>query len=123
MKEGFDPNYTDRDGWTSLHWAANNGSLNTIKVLKAAGARSTIEAIKGWTPDSVSIFHHNNHSSFRKNAKSELVAEQNINSLTAAVEFIGYECKVRSGIRQKGCYCDGCFLVSFDLNNYLNFSV
>lgn len=21
LKEGFDPKYADRDGWTSLHWA------------------------------------------------------------------------------------------------------
>ena len=100
LKKGFDPNYADRDGWTSLHWAAKNGSVNTIEVLEAAGARSTIEAIEGWTPNSVFIFHHNNPSS---------------TSLAAAVESTDYECSV--------CYCDGCLLVSFDLNNHLNFFV
>ena len=108
LKKGFDPNYADRDGWTSLHWAAKNGSVDTIKVLKAAGARSTIETIEGWTPDSVSIFHQNNPSS---------------TSLAAAVESTDYECKVRPGIWHVGCYCDGCLLVSFDLNNHLNFFI
>ncbi len=99
LKEGFDPNYADRDGWTLLHWAAKNGSVNIIKVLKAAGARSTTEAIEGWTPDSVSNFYHNSPASIsRENAKSELAAKQNISSLAAAVESIGYECKVRPGI-------------------------
>ncbi|KAL9100680.1 MAG: hypothetical protein Q9163_003967 [Psora crenata] len=124
LNEGFDPNYADGDGWTSLHWAAKNGSVSTIEVLKAAGARSTIEAIEDWTPDAVAIFHHNNPSSTsRENAKSELAAEQNISSSAAAVESIGYECKVRPGIWQNGCYCDGCLLVSFDLNNHLNFFI
>ena len=65
-----------RDGWTSLHWAAKNGSVSTIEALKAAGARSTIEAIEGWTPDLVSIFHHNSPASIsRRNEKSELAAK------------------------------------------------
>ena len=124
LKEGLDPNHADRDGWTSLHWAAKNGSVNTIEVLKAAGACSTIETIEGWTPDSVAIFHHNNPSSIsRENAKSELAAKQNISSSAAAVESIGDERKVSLGIWQNGYYCDGCLLVSFDLNNLLNFFV
>ena len=124
LKEGFNPNYADRDGRTSLHWAAKNGSVNTIEVLRAAGARLTIEAIEGWTPDSVSIFHYNNPSSLsRENAKSDLVAKQNISSSAAAVESTGDERKVSPGIWQNGFHCDGCLLVSFDLNNLLNFFV
>ncbi len=76
LKEGFDPNYTNRDSWTSLYWAAKNGSVNTIKVLKAAGTRSTTEAIEGWTLDSVFNFYYNSPVSIsRENAKSELVVK------------------------------------------------
>jgi len=124
LKEGFDPNYADRDGWTSLHWAAKNGSVSTIEVLKSAGARSSIEAIEGWTPDSVSIFHHKNTSAMsREDTHSELAAERNTGPPTAAIESIGDECKVSPGTMQHGCYCDGCLLVSFDLNNLLKFFV
>ncbi len=120
LKEGFDPNYADRDGWTSLHWAAKNGSASTIEVLKAAGARSTIEAIEGWTTDSVSIFHHNNPSSIsRENANSELAAKRSNSSSAGVVELTDDERKISPGIWQNGCYCDGCLLVSFDLNNLL----
>ena len=124
LEVGFDPNYTDRDGWTSLHWAAKNGSVNTIEILKAAGARSTVEAIEGWTPDSVFIFHHNNPSPIsRENSKSELAAKRSISSSAAVVELTHDERKVSPGIWQNGCYCDGCLLVSFDLNNLLEFLV
>ena len=124
LKEGFDPNYADRDGWTSLHWAAKNGSVSTIEALKAAGARSTIEAIEGWTPDSVSIFHHNSPASIsRENAKSELATKRKFSFAAAAVESIGNERKISPGIWQNGYYCDGCLLVSFDLHNLLNFLV
>ncbi|KAK3173425.1 hypothetical protein OEA41_006754 [Lepraria neglecta] len=124
LKEGFDPNDADRDGWTSLHWAAKNGSVGTIEVLKAAGASSTIEVIEGWTPDSVAIFHHNKPSSIsHENAKSELAAKRNISSSAAAVESMGDECKVSPGIWQNGYYCNGCLLVSFNLNKLLNFFI
>ena len=102
-------------GWTSLHWSAKNGSVNTTEVLKAAGARPTIEAIEGWTPDSVSVFHHNDPSS---------MSRENVESSSAvAVESIGDERQVIPGIWQNGCYCSGCLLVSFHLNNLLNFFV
>ena len=124
LNEGFDPNHADRDGWTSLHWAAKHGSVSTIETLKAAGARSTIEAIEGWTPDLVSIFHNHKPASIsRGNEKSELAAKRNISSSAAAVESMGDECKISPGIRQNGYYCDGCLLVSFNLNNLLSLFV
>lgn len=51
-KKDFDPNDTDRDGWSSLHWAARSGaaeniSVSIMEVLKTAGARSAVEAIEG----------------------------------------------------------------------------
>ena len=117
LKEGFDPNYADRDGWSSLHWAARNESISIMEVLKTAGARSTVEAIKGWTPDSVAIFHHNDPSSrSREDAESELAAKRSISSSTAAVEPVDDGHEVTPGLLQNGSTCNGCLLVSIDLN-------
>ena len=117
LKEGFDPNYADRDGWSSLHWAARNESITIMDVLKTAGARSTPEAIKGWTPDSVAIFHHNKPlSRSGQDAESKLAAKRNMSSSTAAVKSVDDEHEVSPGIRHYGYTCDGCLLVSFDLN-------
>ena len=122
LKKGFDPNYTDRDGWSSLHWAARNESdpVDIMKILKTAGARSTVEVIKGWTPDSVAIFHHNDPlSRSRENAESELAANRSISSSIVAVESVDDEHKVSPGIRHKRVTCDGCQLVSSDLNKHV----
>ena len=124
LKKGFDPNFADRDGWTSLHWAALNGSVSTIEVLKAAGARSTIEAIEGWTPDWVSIFYHNRPLSIsRESANSELAAKWSSSSSATVIELTDDERKISLGIWQSGYSCNGCLLVSFDLNNLLNFFI
>ena len=40
------------------NWAARKGSFGAIEILKTAGALSTVENIKGWTPHSVAVFHH-----------------------------------------------------------------
>ena len=58
VNKGLNPNKADQVGSTPLHWAAKNGSFNTIEVLKAAGADSTIGGIKGWMPNLVATFHH-----------------------------------------------------------------
>ena len=117
LQKGFDPNYTDRDGWNSLHWAARNESISIMAVLETAGGCSTLEAIEGWTPDSVAIFHHNDPSSrSRENAKSKLAAKRNTSSSIAAVESVDDEHEVSPGIWHKGYICDGCQLVSFVLN-------
>ena len=121
LKEGFDPNYADRDGWTALHWAAKNGSADTIEVLKAAGAISRIETIKGWTPDSVAIFHHNNPPSkpiaiaAYENELSELAIEKITRLLASTIQSEEDERMIVPGLLWKRCTCDGCLLVSFDL--------
>ena len=125
LKEGFDPNYADLDGWSSLHWAARsppheaarNKLAGNMEVLKTAGGRSTVEAIEGWTPESVAIFHHKDPS-LRPclDAKSELAAKRITSSSTAAVESVDDEHKVSPGIWHSGYICDGCELVSFVLN-------
>ena len=124
LKKGFDPNYTDRDGWSPLHWAARNKSVSIMEVLKTAGARSTVEAIKGWTPDSVAIFHHNDPSSrSRENAETELARKRSNSSSTAAVDSVDDEHEVSPDIWHGGCICDGCQLVSFDLNECAKFLI
>ena len=124
LKKGFDPNYADRDGWSSLHWAARNKSVSVMEVLKTAGARSTVEAIKGWTPDSVAIFHHNKPlSRSREDAESDLAPKRNFSSSTAIVESVDDEHEVSPGIRQNNCLCNGCELVSFDLNKHVKFFI
>jgi hypothetical protein len=114
LEQGFDPNLTDRDGWTSLHWAAKNRSIETIRILKGAGAASSIEAIKGWTPRSVAVYHHN---------ESSVIPAPNITSgspqsgpalmptFSSPVFEIDGD-KIIPGVFQGGFYCDGCFLVS-----------
>lgn len=108
-----------------MHWAAKNGYVRTVEVLKAAGASSTIEALKGWTPDSVAIFHHNELSSIsdatadHEDAKFELAIERSNNPSTAAVESIGDERKVSPGI-ERAYLCMGCLLVSFDYSIFKN---
>ena len=120
LKEGFDPNDADRDGWSSLHWAARNESVDIMEILKTAGARSTVEAIEGWTPASVAIFHHNDPSPrSRENAESELAAKRSISSSTVAVESVDDEHKLSPGIPHKEVTCDGCQLVSFDLTKHV----
>jgi len=41
FNEGFDPNYTDRDGWTSLQRAAKNGSAGTVGICKSRAGHQT----------------------------------------------------------------------------------
>ena len=120
LKKGFDPNCTDRDGWSSLHWAAKSDSVNITKVLKTAGARSTVEIIEGWTPQAVANLHRKDHlSRSRENAESKLVGKQSIASLAAALESIVNGHEVTPGISQNGYICDGCELVSFVLNKHV----
>ncbi|KAL9066656.1 MAG: hypothetical protein Q9161_007415 [Pseudevernia consocians] len=124
LKRGFDPNRADRDGWTSLHWAARNGDVSTREILKAAGAISTIEAIKGWTPNQVATSHHNEPISTsdvdlaHENAKSELVVEPTISYEAAAVKSMGHEFKI-SPSRKTSVMCDGCLLASLNFTRLL----
>ncbi|MCJ1423388.1 hypothetical protein MMC29_001271 [Sticta canariensis] len=104
LKKGMDPNLADRNRWTSLHWAARSGSVGTVRVLKDAGCKLTIEAIEGWTPHSVAIFHRN------ESLQSELASELDINPLVTAAESTDNERKVIPGLWHEGYHCDGCFL-------------
>ena len=58
LKQGFNPNTPDRDGWTPLHWAAKFGYTGIVGILEDAGARFSIENIMGWTPRDVALSHH-----------------------------------------------------------------
>ena len=123
LTKGLDATGADRDGWTPLHWAARSGSFDTVRVLKAAGAISTTESIEGWTPDLIARFHHKQLSVVSKTVTldkyqmSELRMESSFSSVAAKVESRNDEQVFSPGIRQKGFICNGCLLVSFDLNN------
>jgi ankyrin repeat protein len=38
IKSGADPNYRDRDGWSAIHWAAEEGYYEVVSVLLKHGA-------------------------------------------------------------------------------------
>lgn len=104
LEKGFDPNLVDRDGWTSLHWAAKKGSFNTMQVLRLAGAKSTIEAIKGWTPHAIADFHQ------------KIPPGWDFPTIIDRPKESGFWAFVADLIRlsgRSGSGCDGCLSVSF----------
>ena len=48
----------DRDGWTSLHWAAKGGSVEIPKSLINLGSVSISEFINVWVPQAIASYHH-----------------------------------------------------------------
>lgn len=123
IENGIDPNVADRDGWTALHWAAKHRSLDdndwaakkrlcdTVEVLIRAGAKSTLEAIEGWTPHLVATFHANpfnilNAPVNEESMKSRQSTEDVVEPSAAAMKFV-------SSGTSTGIKCDGCSLVRF----------
>ncbi|MCJ1429979.1 hypothetical protein MMC29_007894 [Sticta canariensis] len=74
------------------HWAAKRRYFGTVRVLKDAGCKSTIEAIEGWTPHSVAIFHQ------KKLLESKLASDQDINPSVPATESTDNERNVIPGM-------------------------
>lgn len=108
----------DRDGWTSLHWAAKSGSIETLETLRNAGSISSSEYINRWTPQDIAFFHHHGRlpilasNTHVRTASGCSVPEQvashrapEDNSLTAGD-------RISPGTVQKNVGCDGCYLVS-----------
>lgn len=51
LKEGIKPDLTEEfDGRTALHWAAEGGRADVVRVLLAAGATADASDRSGWTP-------------------------------------------------------------------------
>lgn len=47
LKAGADPNIRDLDGQTPLHWAAEEGSIDTVELLLKRGAERNFKSKKG----------------------------------------------------------------------------
>ena len=45
-----DPNYRDRDGWSAIHYAAEEGHLNIIELLLEKGADTNAVSFSGTSP-------------------------------------------------------------------------
>ena len=128
LQEGFDRDYTDLDGWSALHWAAKNGSIGTMEVLHAAGATPTREKLEGWLPESVAIFHYNEHLLMpdfvgaHSIARSPLLLDHD-SAAPLSVAEPDDALKVSPGTLYDGYDCDGCDLVSPCFDNSLYFCV
>jgi ankyrin repeat protein len=55
LSRGADPNLADADGYTPLHWAAQNGKAELVKALLKAGARPNVRVSKDPPPPSGSF--------------------------------------------------------------------
>ena len=110
LKQGFDSNSTDRDGWTPLHWAAKNGSVQSIGVLKDAGPVLRLEYIKGLTPVSVALYHHNQDAA--NLAKTIAASISYLNSSCLEVCPPDSNPGFDVGFPYGDIECSGCFMVS-----------
>ena len=125
IEKGMDPNIADLNGWTALHWAAKNGlsddtdwaaqnkSLDTVEVLLRAGAKSTVEAIKGWTPYLVAVFHDNSLDILNVPRACEPTGSGLSIENVAETSTTGSR-SVSPGT-WTGIMCNGCSLVSLNL--------
>ena len=51
IRDGVDPNGTDRHGWTALHWATSKGHSAVLEVLIDNDSDvNAADFINGWTP-------------------------------------------------------------------------
>ncbi|OTA01334.1 hypothetical protein A9Z42_0016570 [Trichoderma parareesei] len=50
LNNGRDPNYRDRDGWTAIHWAAEEGHANVVAWLLDYGADVNAASSYGTSP-------------------------------------------------------------------------
>ena len=57
VAEGCDPNLQDKNGWTALHVAAQESSLEAVKTLLASGAAVDVTDANGNTPLSTAVFN------------------------------------------------------------------
>jgi ankyrin repeat protein len=58
VAEGCDPNQADKNGWTPLHVAAQECSLEAVQALLAVGANIDAQDSDGNTPLSNAVFRY-----------------------------------------------------------------
>ena len=56
-KDGLDPNCENEDGWTPVHFAAEEGRAGVLRALKEKNAVINKPCIYGWTPAHLAAFH------------------------------------------------------------------
>ena len=123
LKQGFDPNLPDRDGWTPLHWAAKVGEAKTIEILEDAGAKFSPENIMAWTPSDVAMFH-NHRISWKRNFPRDddgrpKPTQDHRTILTSLIADVSDEvAEIRPGIIHR-FLCDGCDFVSHFLAAFM----
>ena len=57
IQDGCDPDLQDKNGWTALHFAAQECSLAAARALLAAGAATDVPNSHGNTPLWVAVFN------------------------------------------------------------------
>ena len=50
LRWGADPNYRDRDGWSAIHWAAEEGHMEIVRLLLNDGANVNAVSSYGTSP-------------------------------------------------------------------------
>jgi uncharacterized protein len=63
VSEGYNPNQADRNGWTPLHFAAQECSLEAVKALLALGVDIDAQDSNGNTPLSNAVFGYTGEGS------------------------------------------------------------
>ena len=118
LKQGFDANLPDEDGWTPLHWAAKVGDRGTIETLEEAGAKFSAEKIMGWTPGDVAVFHNHSipwktHTTLDGGVKTlKSITGETIGTVSLEADGRCHGAEVSPGRLHHGVICDGCRLVS-----------
>ena len=50
LDHGVDPNYRDREGWSAIHWAAEEGHVDIVDLLLMLGADVNVVSYSGTSP-------------------------------------------------------------------------
>jgi ankyrin repeat protein len=101
LEKGADINHVDINGYTALHFAAQETHTNVVKFLLEHGAIPNIQDKNGNTPAWVAIMYWNGGKNFDTlqaliNSKADLTLKNKANR--AAIDMIPEKIKVQLGI-------------------------
>jgi len=66
LKNEADPNFSDKEKSTLLHYAVQTGKLSLVKMLVKRGAEVNTTNVNGQTPLWIALFYHRNHEVIQK---------------------------------------------------------